>query len=90
VGITLKDAGDFLLYLGGIAAALTAIGLVVRFAVLKPLVNHIKEQVSPPLDKVYSEVRHNGGKTMKDQLTSVDKKLTLLSKRLDEHLENHK
>lgn len=87
--ISLKDLGDTVLYIGGVAAALTAIGLLMRFVVLKPLVRHIKEQVSPPLAKVYTEVHTNGGSTMKDQLTSIEKKITILSKRFDEHLENH-
>lgn len=87
--ITVKDLGDFILYAGGVAAALAAIAVVVRFVVLKPLVRHIKEQVSAPLNRVHTEVHTNGGSTMKDQLTSIDKKLTTLSKRLDEHLENH-
>lgn len=87
--ITLRDLFDAILYVGGVAAALTAIGLLMRFVVLKPLVRHIKEQVSAPLNRVHTEVHTNGGSTMKDQLTSIDRKLTSLSKRLDEHLENH-
>lgn len=87
--ITLEEFFTGVIYAGAVAAALAAIGVVMRFAVLKPLVRHIKEQVSAPLNRVHTEVHTNGGSTMKDQLTSIDKKLTILSKRLDDHLENH-
>ena len=87
--MTLKDLGDFLIYIGAVAAALAAVGVLIRFVVLKPLVNYLKEQIQPPLNKVHDEVNHNHGHSMKDQITSIDKTLSLYTEKFDEHLKNH-
>lgn len=87
--ITLKDVGDFLIYIGAVAAALAAIGVFLRFVILRPLVNYLKEHLQVPLNKVHDEVNPNSGKSMKDQLNRIDSKLSLYMEKFDEHLKNH-
>lgn len=49
--------GDALIYLGAVAAALTALGVVLRFLVVKPLKSWITSQIAP----VQRQVKPNGG-----------------------------
>lgn len=98
--VTIKDLGDLVLYLGAVAAALGAIGVVFRYVFLRPLQRWIAEQItskiSGPLHTVKSEVTSNGGSSMKDRVGNtnqavkiLDAKVTTLSERFDRHLENH-
>lgn len=97
---TFGDAGSTVLYLGALSVAVMAIGSIIHFLVIKPFKKWLNEviesRVAKPLDIVTAEVTHNGGSSMKDFLGSVkhsveetDKKLVILSSRLDQHLENH-
>ncbi|MGW5259704.1 hypothetical protein ACWEQG_01935 [Microbispora sp. NPDC004025] len=43
--MTIRDLGDAILYAGALAAALAAIGVVARWAVLRPLKKWIAEQI---------------------------------------------
>ncbi|MFI6737433.1 hypothetical protein ACIBI9_31295 [Nonomuraea sp. NPDC050451] len=89
----MKDFGDVVIYLGAVAAALAAIAVVFRFAVLNPWKRWterlIATRVTAPLDKVHNEVSPNGGGSMKDQVNRIELKVNLISERLDRHLETH-
>lgn len=49
--------GDALIYLGAVSGALAALGVVLRFLVVKPIKSWITTQVAP----VHKQVRPNGG-----------------------------
>lgn len=85
----LKDIGDFLIYLGAIAAALTAIGVLLRFTVVRPLMNKLKEELIPKTNVIHAEVTPNHGSSMKDQITRTETKLDALEQRFADHLVNH-
>jgi hypothetical protein len=91
--VSVKDFGDVVIYVGAIAAALAAIAVVFRFAVLRPWQRWteelVKKQITVPLDKVHNEVSPNGGGSMKDQVNRIELKVNLISERLDRHLETH-
>lgn len=71
--ISIRDLGDALLYLGALAAAITAIGVVVRLAVWRPFTRFIARMINEPLVEI------------RDRLESYGD----LSKRFDDHLVNH-
>lgn len=83
---TVKEITDFLIYLGSIAIALAAIGVVIRFMVVRPLQNWIREQVGRPLAKIHDEVTPNGGQSIKDDTQATRSDLDQLKKALDAHL----
>ncbi len=85
----LKDLGDFLIYLGAIAAALAAIGVVLRFVVVRPLMNKLKAELIPKTNTIHAEVTPNHGSSMKDQITRTETKLDTLEKRFSDHILNH-
>lgn len=87
-----KDVSDFLIYLGAVCTALLAIGALLRFVVVKPLLNKLKEELSPMHEKtqtIVNEVTPNHGSSMKDQITRTETKLDSLEKRFTDHLVNH-
>lgn len=88
--IDIKTVGDVVLYLGGVAAALGAIGVVLRFAVLNPLKRWITEQVGNPVQEIRHEVtpdHADPGSSMKDDLAGVREGLDALNKHLTTHIE---
>jgi hypothetical protein len=87
--LTIKDLGDALIYLGGVAGALAAIGVVLRYVVVQPLKKWMREQVKPPLEQVRAEVSHNSGHSLKDAVSRVERKVDRLDERLDAHIDNH-
>jgi hypothetical protein len=87
--MALKDIGDFLIYLGAIAAALAAIGVVLRFVVVRPLMNKLKEELIPKTNTIHAEVTPDSGHSMKDQITRTEVKLDTLEQRFSDHLTNH-
>lgn len=98
--VSVKDAGDFVIYLGAICLAIGALASVIHFLIIRPLKKWVTElvssKISQPLDKVKNEVTHNGGSSMKDyvrdtaeQLKQLDLKVNLLAERFDRHLETH-
>ncbi len=97
--MTFRDLGDIILYLGGVATALAAIWLVLRWAVLRPLKRWIGEQirqvkqgteaVQETANAVKAEVTPNHGNSLKDAVTRTEIKLDALTRRFDDHLINH-
>lgn len=58
--ITIRDVGDATLYVGGIAGALAAIGLLVRYTVVRPLKTWISTAAAPARQAL-DQVKPNGG-----------------------------
>lgn len=94
--IDVRSAGDAVIWLGAVAAALAAMGVVARVTVLRPLLRWLRRELQVPLQEardaaaaVHAEVSPNSGRSMKDQVTRMDDHLTGLAKRLDDHLTNH-
>jgi hypothetical protein len=93
VNVTLKNLTDFILYAGAVAAALTAIGLVMRYVVLRPLQRWITEQITQrlakPLDRVQTEMVDTGNGSIKSAVKRTETKVDQLTERFDRHLESH-
>jgi hypothetical protein len=70
---TVKTLGDVVIYLGALAGALAAIGLLMRYTLLRPFRAFLSREISGPLGEI------------RDQLATYGD----LSKRLDDHLVNH-
>jgi hypothetical protein len=87
-GIDIRSVGDAVLYLGAVAAALAALGMIFRFMVLVPLKRWITEQVVSPVLKVKSEITTNSGSSMKDDVSSVRESVDKLNKNLNAHIES--
>lgn len=90
---TLRQLGDFILYFGAVAAALTAIGLLMRFVILSPLKKWISEQITQrlatPLNKVHTEMTDTGNGSIKSAVKRTEQKVDDLTIRFDRHLESH-
>lgn len=69
----IKTLGDGLIYLGYVAAALGSIGLVMRYAVMRPFRSFIQREINAPLVAIQQQLTGYGD----------------VSKRLDDHLVNH-
>ncbi|MGW4639538.1 hypothetical protein ACWEN6_13470 [Sphaerisporangium sp. NPDC004334] len=97
--VTIRDLGDFVIYLGGVAAALAAMGVLARYVVLRPLKRWVGEQITALLqgtqavqetaEEVRNEVKNNGGNSLKDAVTRTEYKMNELTRRFDDHLVNH-
>lgn len=48
----LQDLGDALIYVGALAAALAAIGIVLRWAVVRPVQRYIQREILGPLTRI--------------------------------------
>jgi Flp pilus assembly protein TadB len=86
--VTVRHLTDWVIYLGAVAGALTALAILLRFLVLKPLKRWITEQIKQPLDKVHTEFRPNHGGSMKDALNRIERELQEQSVKLTDHLIN--
>lgn len=84
-----RTVGDALIYLGYLAAALAAIGVVVRVAVVRPLQKWLREQIKPQLAEVHAEVTPNHGGSMKDAVGRIETAQKTLAARFEDHLSNH-
>ncbi|MCI0687226.1 MAG: hypothetical protein L0Y54_08325 [Sporichthyaceae bacterium] len=91
--MTIRNLGDLIIYAGAVAAALAAIGAVLRLVVVRPLkawlAEHIQEQITKPLGEVHTEVHPNHGASLRDAVTRTERKVTALRKQFDAHLRNH-
>jgi hypothetical protein len=97
--ITIKDVGNVILYLGGLCLALGAIGVVLRFAVVRPLKSLIDDRieavqastkaVQETADQVHAEVSPDHGHSMKDTINRTEIKLDALTQRFEDHLRTH-
>lgn len=97
--MTVKHLGDVVIYLGAIAVALTAMGVLLRRLVVMPLKRWLKEQIAQTRDAVrdvqetanavHAEVTPNHGGSLKDAVTRTEIKVDALSHRLADHISNH-
>lgn len=97
--MTVRDVFDVVLYLGALATALAAIGVVGRWVIVRPLKKWIAEQIRPvrqttqavqeTADKVHAEVTPDHGGSLKDVVTRTELKVDVLTQRFDDHLLNH-
>lgn len=95
----LKQVGDIVLYLGAIAAALAAIGVVVHWAVVRPIKAYLKREFLAVNDKadaitdkaqtIVTEVTPDSGASIKDTVNRVDVRLEVLERRFSDHLRSH-
>lgn len=94
--MTVRHLGDLIIYLGAIAAALTAVGALLRYLVVRPLKRMIRDEVRAPLHEtrtsaaaIEAEVSHNHGTSLKDAVTRTETAVKTLSARFEDHLINH-
>jgi HAMP domain-containing protein len=91
--MTVRHLGDVLIYLGALAAAVTAIaaalGLAVRFTVVRPLQTWLREQIKAPVDAVHAEVTPNHGSSLKDAIDRIETTVEQLRRDLRGHIEHH-
>jgi hypothetical protein len=87
--INLQAVGAAVIYLGMVAGALAAIGVVLRVAVVRPLQKWLREQISPQLAEVHAEVTPNHGGSLKDAVTRIEAVQQADVQRLTDHLTNH-
>lgn len=85
----MKDVGDVILYAGGIATALAAIGVLLRYIVVRPMRKWIVEQVKQPVDAVHAEMSPDHGHSLRDAVNRTEHKVDTLARRFDDHLINH-
>ena len=85
----MKDVGDVILYAGGVATALAAIGALLRYLVLRPLQRWITEQVKQPVDAVHAEMSPDHGHSLRDAVNRTEAKVDALGQRFEDHLINH-
>ena len=85
----MKDLGDWVIYLGAIATALAAIGLLLRYLVVRPMKRWIAEQVKEPVDAVHAEMSPDHGHSLRDAVNRTEVKVDTLARRFDDHLINH-
>lgn len=71
--MTLKTAGDIIIWLGAIAGALYAIWLMLRAAVVNPIRKSIGAELSP----------------VTDRLEKVEQKMINLDTRMSDHITTH-
>ena len=97
--MTIKHLGDLIIWAGGVAAALTAIGFLVYRVFVRAFIRWLKEQIvqtreaatetRDAANAVQAEVTPNHGSSMKDQLTRTEQKVDQLDRRFTDHLINH-
>ena len=94
--MTVRHVGDLTIYAGAVAAALTAIGALLRWGVVKPLQRWLADEVRGPLREtrtsaaaIQAEVSHNHGASLKDAVGRTEVEVTMLRQRFDDHLTNH-
>lgn len=97
--MTVKHLGDVVIYLGAIAVALTAMGVLLRRLVVMPLKHWLKEQISQTrnaveavqetANAVHAEVTPNHGSSLKDAVTRTEIKVDALAQRFADHIDHH-
>jgi hypothetical protein len=91
--IDLRDLGGALIYLGYLAGALAAIGVVMRWVVLrwvvKPLKTWLREQIKAPVDDVHAEMSPNHGSSLRDAVNRIEARQNAMAERFRDHILNH-
>jgi hypothetical protein len=84
--VTIADLKDWVLTLGAVAAALAAIGIVLRVAVVRPLQNWLRDQVAGPVADIHHEVKPDHGGSMREDVTDLRDGVAVLQTTMDAHL----
>lgn len=90
--MTIKNLGDLLIYLGAVAAAISAIGYLAYRVIWRPFVRTLKAELGATrqtAEAVHAEVSPNHGSSMKDAVTRTEQKVDQLDRRFTDHLINH-
>lgn len=94
--MTVRHLGDLIIYTGAVAAALAAIGALLRWGVVRPLKNWLAAEIGIPLrdtrsraQAIEAEVSHNHGTSLKDAVVRTEVAVQTLTARFDDHLINH-
>ena len=87
--MTVRDAGEFIIWTGAIAGALIAIITLARFAIVKPIISALERKFVPSLKAIQQEVTENEGKSMKDAIVRIEARIATLDKRFDDHVQLH-
>lgn len=83
--VTLRQAGDVLVYLGQLALAMAAVGVVLRFTVIRPFKHWIAEQLREPVGQIAvlsAEMQPDHGSSLRD---AVDRVEVALSSHVADH-----
>ena len=85
---------NVMVYLGTVAGALLAIGALLRYAVVKPLVRWMAKQLRVPVRQVAAEVgasaeSEEDGPTLKDMIIAYGFRLSAVEQRLADHVRDH-
>lgn len=97
--MTIRDLGDALIYLGAVAAALSAIGGLLYWTAVRPFRRWLREQIREmrtaaeetrdATNAIQGEVTPNHGSSLKDAVTRTELKVDRLDQRFTDHLTNH-
>lgn len=87
--MTVKEAGELVIWLGLVAGALFSIGAFLRVAVVNPLkrnTNKELETVKANVARVLEEVAPQSGVRIGERMNSVDLRLMAVEQRLSDHI----
>lgn len=88
--VKLAAIGQAVIYLGMVAGAVTAIAIVLRVAVVRPLQKWIREQIRGPLNEVHAEVTpHDHGDSLTERLDRIEQNQRDLAGAFADHLMHH-
>lgn len=73
---------NYAIYAASISAILSAL-LIVYKKVVKPMIQHFKQwyDMLDKVDAIFEEITPNGGKSIKDKIDKIDKRLMLVGER---------
>lgn len=86
-----KELTDWAVYAGTVAGALIALGVVLRYTVLRPVMRYLRESIGTPVRQVAAEIgasaqSEEDGPTLKDLVIAYGYRLSSLEQRFDDHL----
>lgn len=97
--MTIKHLGDLIIWIGAVAAALSATGWFVYRVFVRAFVRWLKEQITETrgqveaaretAEAVHAEVTPNHGSSLKDAVVRTETKVDQLDRRFTDHLINH-
>jgi hypothetical protein len=97
--MTIKHLGDLIIWVGAVAAALTAIGGLFYWVAVRPFRRWLKEQINQTrgaveavqetAQAVHAEVTPNHGSSLKDAVTRTEVKVDALAQRFADHIDHH-
>lgn len=97
--MTFKEFGDLLIYLGAVAAALSAIAWLLYRVAWRPFVRTLKAELGATreaaeagtltAEAVHAEMSPNHGTSLRDAVDRAEVKLDSLDERLSDHIRDH-